>query len=181
MAKAGAPGAPRHEVALPRCAILFPVASLSAADGQRACGGDRHRCHQGCRHHRCSLGSQPNYLYYRWKFRSCCSCLLHSSCFRRGRGPVCPAPVVATSSRTAAAAAFAGDECLLGLSGRSLCPLLLRQVGVTSADHADDLVTISVFHRLQRFFDEIILVGQRANETCGQHCIMDPPIPFSCI
>ena len=32
MSKACAPGAPRHEVALPRCAILFPVASLSAAE-----------------------------------------------------------------------------------------------------------------------------------------------------
>ena len=32
MSKACAPGAPRHEVALPRCAILFPMASLSAAE-----------------------------------------------------------------------------------------------------------------------------------------------------
>ena len=32
MSKACAPGAPRHEVALPRCAISFPVASLSAAE-----------------------------------------------------------------------------------------------------------------------------------------------------
>ena len=32
MSKACAPGAPRHEVALPRCAVLFPVASLSAAE-----------------------------------------------------------------------------------------------------------------------------------------------------
>ena len=32
MSKACAPGAPRHEVALPRCAALFPVASLSAAE-----------------------------------------------------------------------------------------------------------------------------------------------------
>ena len=32
MSKACAPGATRHEVALPRCAVLFPVASLSAAE-----------------------------------------------------------------------------------------------------------------------------------------------------
>ena len=32
MFNACAPGAPRHEVALPRCAVLFPVASLSAAE-----------------------------------------------------------------------------------------------------------------------------------------------------
>ena len=46
------------------------------------------------------------------------------------------------------------------------------------ADHADDLVAISVFHRLQRFFDEGILVGQRANETCMQHCIRNPSDPL---
>ena len=89
-----------------------------------------------------------------------------------------PAPVVATSSRTAAAAAFAGDECLLGLSGRSLCPILLKQVGVASADHADDLVPISIPHCLQRFFYEGILVGQRADETCVQYCIRDPSDPL---
>ena len=49
---------------------------------------------------------------------------------------------------------------------------------MTSADHADDLVLISVYHRLQRFFDEGILVGQRANETCVQHCIRDPSDPL---
>ena len=46
------------------------------------------------------------------------------------------------------------------------------------ADHADDLVAISVFHRLQHFFDEGILVGQRANETCMQHCIGNPSDPL---
>ena len=64
----------------------------SGNSAQRACDGDRHRCRQGCRHHRCSPGSQLNYLYYRWTFRSCCCCLLHRSCFRHGRGPVCPRP-----------------------------------------------------------------------------------------
>ena len=59
-----------------------------------------------------------------------------------------------------------------------MCPLLLRQVGVTSAGHADDLVSISVSHRLQRFFGEGILVGQRANETCVQYCIRDPSDPL---
>ena len=59
-----------------------------------------------------------------------------------------------------------------------MCPLLLRQVGVTSADHADDLVPISVFHRLQRFFDEGILVGQRANEMCVHYFIRDPSDPL---
>ena len=49
---------------------------------------------------------------------------------------------------------------------------------MTSADHADDLVPISVSHRLQRFFDEGILVGQCANETCVQHCIRDPSDPL---
>ena len=49
---------------------------------------------------------------------------------------------------------------------------------MTSADHADDLVPISVSHRLQRFFDEGILVGQRANETCVQYCIRDPSDPL---
>ena len=46
------------------------------------------------------------------------------------------------------------------------------------AVHADDLVAISVFHLLQRFFDEGILVGQRANETCMQHCIRNPSDPL---
>ena len=46
------------------------------------------------------------------------------------------------------------------------------------ADHADDLVAISVFHCLQRFFDEGILVGQRVNETCMQHCIRNPSDPL---
>ena len=32
MSKACPSGAPRHEVALPRCAISFPVASLAAAE-----------------------------------------------------------------------------------------------------------------------------------------------------
>ena len=32
MSKACAPRASRHEVALPRCAVLFPVASLSSAE-----------------------------------------------------------------------------------------------------------------------------------------------------
>ena len=45
---------------------------------------------------------------------------------------------------------------------------------MASADHAYDLVPISVPHRLQRFFDEVILVGQRADETCVQYCIRDP-------
>ena len=39
-----------------------------------------------------------------------------------------PASAAATSLRTATAAAFAGDECMLGLSGGSLCPLILGQV-----------------------------------------------------
>ena len=62
----------------------------SGNSGQRGCGGDRHRCRQGCLHHRCSPGSQLDYLYYRWEFRSCCCCLLRRGCFRRGRGPVRP-------------------------------------------------------------------------------------------
>ena len=33
------------------------------------------------------------------------------------------ASATVTSLRTATAPAFAGDECMLGLSGRSLCPL----------------------------------------------------------
>ena len=49
---------------------------------------------------------------------------------------------------------------------------------MTSADHADDLVPISVSHRLQRFFDEGILVGQRGKETCVQYCIRDPSDPL---
>ena len=49
---------------------------------------------------------------------------------------------------------------------------------MTSADHADDLVPVSVPHRLQRFFDEGILVGQRADETCVQYCIRDPSDPL---
>ena len=49
---------------------------------------------------------------------------------------------------------------------------------MTSADHADDLVPVSVSHRLQRFFDEGILVGQRADETCVQYCIRDPSDPL---
>ena len=49
---------------------------------------------------------------------------------------------------------------------------------MTSADHAKDLVPISVSHRLQRFFDEGVLVGQRANETCVQYCIRDPSDPL---
>ena len=32
MSKACAPDAPKHEVTLPRCAVLFPVASLSAVE-----------------------------------------------------------------------------------------------------------------------------------------------------
>ena len=54
---------------------------------------------------------------------------------------------------------------------------------MTSADHADDLVPISVSHRLQRFFDEGILVGQRTNETCVQYCIRDSsdPLPMHLI
>ena len=62
-----------------------------------------------------------------------------------------PAVAAATLSRTAMAAAFAGDKCVLGLSGRSLCPLLLEQVRETRAYHADDLVPIFVFHGLQSF------------------------------
>ena len=62
-----------------------------------------------------------------------------------------PAVAAATSSRTAMAAALAGDKCMLGLSGRSLCPLLLEQVRVTRPYHADDLVPIFVFHGLQSF------------------------------
>ena len=89
-----------------------------------------------------------------------------------------PASAAATSSRTAAAAAFAGDECMLGLSGRSLCPLLLGQVGVTRTYHADDLVPISVFHGLQSFFEEGILVGQRAYKTCVKHCLRNPTDPL---
>ena len=81
-----------------------------------------------------------------------------------------PAVGAATSSRTA----FAGDECMLGLLGKSLSPLFWGQVGVTRAYHADDLVPISVFHGLQGFFDEGILVGQRANKTCVQHCVRNP-------
>ena len=88
MSKACAPGAPRHEVALPRCAISFPVASLSAAE--TAARGDVVATVGGSGHHRCSPGSQLNYLYYRWEFRSCCCCLLHRGYFRRGRGPVRP-------------------------------------------------------------------------------------------
>ena len=49
---------------------------------------------------------------------------------------------------------------------------------MTSADHADDLIPISVSHRLQRFFDEGILIAQRANETCVQRCIRDSSDPF---
>ena len=89
-----------------------------------------------------------------------------------------PASAAATSSRTATAAAFAGDECMLGLSGRLLCPLLLGQVGVTRAYHADDFVPISVLHGLQSFFDEGILVGQRAYKTCVQHCLRNPTDPL---
>ena len=67
---------------------------------------------------------------------------------------------------------------MLGLSGRSLCPLLLGQVGVTRANHADDLVPIPVFHGLQSLFDEGILVGQRAYKTCVQHCLRDSTDPL---
>ena len=67
---------------------------------------------------------------------------------------------------------------MFGLSGRSLCLLLLGQVGVTRACHADDLVPISVFHEMQSFFDEGILVGQRAYRTCVQHCIRNPTDPL---
>ena len=67
---------------------------------------------------------------------------------------------------------------MLGLSGRSLCPLLLGQGGVTRAYHADNPVPIYVFHGLQSFFDEGILVGQRAYKTCVQHCLRNPTDPF---
>ena len=49
---------------------------------------------------------------------------------------------------------------------------------MTSADHAGDLVPITVSHGLQLFFDEGILIEQRANETCMQHCIRDPSDPL---
>ena len=59
-----------------------------------------------------------------------------------------------------------------------MCPLLGGQVRVTRAYHADDLVPISVFHGLQSFFDEGILVGQRAYKTCAQHCLRNPTDPL---
>ena len=180
MSKACAPRASRHEDALPRCAVLFPVASLSAAE--TAARGDlvatvtaaakaagTIAAPLGPNRTTCTTAGSPGAVVVPYSTAATSAAAAALSA---------PVPAVATSSRTAAVAAFAGDECLLGLSGRSLCPLFLRQVGVASADHADDLVPISIPHCLQRFFDEGILVGQRADETCVQYCIRDPSDPL---
>ena len=180
MSETCATRASRHEVALPRCAVLFPVASLSAAE--TAARGDvvatvtvaakaagTIAAPLGPNRTTCTTAGGPGAVVVAYSTAATSAAAAALSA---------PVPAVATSSRTAAVAAFAGDECLLGLSGRSLCPLLLRQVGVASADHADDLVPISIFHCLQRFFDEGILVGQRADETCVQYCIRDPSDPL---
>ena len=148
MSKACASGAPRHEVALPRCAVLFPVASLSAAE--TAARGDvvatvtaaakaagTIAAPLGPNRTTCTTAGSPGAVVVAYSAAATSAAAAALSA---------PVPGVATSSRTAAVAAFAGGECLLGLSGRSLCPLLLRQVGVASADHADDLVSISIPH-----------------------------------
>ena len=122
-----APVTSGYEVALPRRAVLPPVASLSAAE--TAARGDvvaaaarvtatiaapldsnRTTCPTAGRSRAVVVASSAAVV----------------STSATALSP--PAPAVTTSSRTAAVAAFAGDECLLRLSGCSLCSLLLRQV-----------------------------------------------------
>ena len=180
MSEARASGAPRYEVALPRCAVSFPVTSLSAAE--TAARGDVVATVTAAAKAAGTIAAPlgPNWTTCTTAGSSGAVVVAYSAVAASAAAAALsdPVPAVATSSRTAAVAAFAGGECLLGLPGRSLCPILSRQVGVASADHADDLVPISIFHCLQRFFDEGILVGQRADETCVQHCIRDPSDPL---
>ena len=169
-----APVTSGYEVTLPRRAVLPPVASLSAAE--TAARGDVVATVTAAAKAACTIAAP---LGLNWTTIAAPLGSNRTTCpaavvFTSATALSPPAPAVTTSSRTAAVAAFVGDERLLRLSGRSLCPILSRQVGVASADHVDDLVPISIFHCLQRFFDEGILVGQRADETCVHHCIRDP-------
>ena len=150
MSEACASGAPRHEVALPRCAVLPPVASLSAAE--TAARGDVVATVTAAAKAACTIAAPLglNWTTCTTTGSSGAVVVAYSAVAASAAAAAlsAPVPAVATSSRTAAVAAFAGGECLLGLPGRSLCPILSRQVGVASADHPDDLVAISVFHRL---------------------------------
>ena len=152
MSKACASGAPRHEVALSRCAISFPVASLSAAETAARGGVEATVTAAAAAKAAGNIAAPlgPNRTTCTTAGSSGAVVVVYSAVATSAAAAAlfAPVPAVATSSRTAAVAAFAGGECLLGLSGRSLCPILLRKVGVASADHADDLVPISIPHCL---------------------------------
>ena len=144
-----APVTSGYEVALPRRAVLPPVASLSAAE--TTARGDVVATVTAAAKAACTIAAPLGLNWTTCTAAGSSGAVVAYSAVAASAAAAAlsaPVPAVATSSRTAAVAAFVGGECLLGLPGRSLCPILSRQVGVASADHADDLVPISIFHRL---------------------------------
>ena len=125
-----APVTSGYEVALPRRAVLPPVASLSAAE--TTARGNVVATVTAAAKAACTIAAP---LGLNW---TTCTAAGSSGAVVVAYSAVAvsaaaaalsaPVPSVATSSRTAAVAAFVGGECLLGLPGRSLCPLLLGQV-----------------------------------------------------
>ena len=125
-----APVTSGYEVALPRRAVLPPVASLSAAE--TTARGDVVATVTAAAKAACTIAAP---LGLNW---TTCTAAGSSGAVVVAYSAVAvsaaaaalsaPVPAVATSSRTAAVAAFVGDECLLRLSGCSLCSLLLGQV-----------------------------------------------------
>ena len=158
MAKTCAPDAPGYELALLRCAVFSPMTLLSTTKTVVR----RHveaTATAAAASAAAPLGSTCTITGI-FGAVAVTSCTVAASTASAALSA--PVSAASTSSRTATVAAFAGDERMLGLPGRSLCPLLLGHDGVTRAYHADDLVPISVFHGLQSSFDEGILIGQRA-------------------
>ena len=125
-----APVTSGYEVALPRRAVLPPVASLSAAE--TAARGDVVAAVAAAARVTATiaapLGSNRTTCPTAGRSRAVVVASSAAVVSTSATALSPPAPAVTTSSRTAAVAAFAGDECLLRLSGCSLCSLLLRQV-----------------------------------------------------